>query len=340
MGSCGAAILLRQMAACLLEIAKSTELSAKVELRSIERHLDTRQLESSMLGERIAEEQEALRLFEERAGALRKTFKQIETHFAELIDNGTETLRGDLQRLVHEFSNQQAQQVTNSRDARSLRTAQRCNVIPLRVRLEAAYLSGFDKLMGDLARIESFLYPQLEAIVANLVPDIRNGYLDPPTEPVQALPSAPISTTIALDVGERWWRSWFATKPTTQEQADRLRQLIVTEFGAIVDELVQLAQMRLSERTDHTLKRLNAVADGLATGIDMRKSQLAAECDRLNRIGNEQEGGELLRRKQACTAAHMACAMLCDELTGLAQALEPGAPKTLPREASIAPAGR
>jgi hypothetical protein len=340
MASSSTAILLRQAAACFLEIAMSTETSAKVELQSIEHRLAARQLEIRNLGESIAQEQESLRLFEERAGALRETFSQIEAHFAELIDHGTEALRSELQRIVHEFSDQQAQQVTLSPPAGNPGKAQRCNVVPLRVRLETAYLSGFDKLAGDLVRIESFLYPQLKAIVANLVPDIPGGYLEPPTGPMQALPSAPLSTTISLDLSERWWKHLFTTKPTPQEQADHLRQLIDSEFGAIISELARLARIRLTERTDHTLKRLNAVASGLAAGIDMRKSLLAAECDRLATMGNEQAqqaDGEMIERKDACSTARTACALLSEQLAQLMQTLEPSEPQ--PGEAMIAAAG-
>jgi hypothetical protein len=206
--------------------------------------------------------------------------------------------------------------------------------------LETAYLSGFDKLSGDLVRIESFLYPQLKAIVANLVPDISGGYLEPPTGPMQALPSAPLSTTISLDLSERWWKHLFTTKPTPQEQADHLRQLIDTEFGVIITELARLAQLRLTERTDHTLKRLNAVASGLVTGIDMRKSLLAAECDRLAAMGDEQAqqaDGELIERKEACTAARTASTLAREQLMRLMQTLE--ASETRPSEAIVAAAG-
>jgi len=340
MASSSTAILLRQAAACFLEIANSTEFSAKVELQSIEQRLTARQSEIRNLGEKIAEEQESLRLFEERAGALRETFGQIESHFTELIASGTEALRGELQRIVHEFSDQQAQQVTLSRQIGAPGRPQRCNVVPLRVRLETAYLSGFDKLAGDLVRIESFLYPQLKAIVANLVTDISGGYLEPPTEPMQALPSAPLSTTISLDLSERWWKHLFTTKPTPQEQADHLRQLIDTEFSVIITELARLAQLRLTERTDHTLKRLNAVASGLGAGVDMRKSLLAAECDRLATMGNEQSqqaDGELLERKDACTTARRASTLAREQLMRLMQSLEWS--ESEPREAIIAAAG-
>jgi hypothetical protein len=342
MAAGAAAILLRQVAACLLEIAKSTDMFAKVELESIEQKFAAREMEARALSEEIAEEQEALRLFEERAGALRETFKQIEAHFTELIDNGMGSLRGDLVRLVNEFSEQQAQQVTVLQGTRTRKWPQRYDVIPLRVRLEAAYLSGFDKLAGDLIRIESFLYPQLETIVANLVPDVPNGYFEPPAEPLQALHSAALSTTIALDLGQRWWKLPFSAKPPAQEQADHLRRVIETNFGAVVDDLVRLAQARLTERTGHTLKRLKAVGDGLLAGIEMRKSLLAGQCDRLSGLGNEQStqrtDSELLQRKDALISARTACAKLTEELAGLIERLGSRSRKTQPREGSVATA--
>jgi len=157
---------------------------------------------------------------------------------------------------------------------------------------------------------------------------------------MQALPSAPLSTTISLDLSERWWKHLFTTKPTPQEQADHLRQLIATEFGVIITELAQLAQLRLTERTDHTLKRLNAVACGLGAGIDMRKSQLAGECDRLATMGNEQSqqaDGELLERKDACTTARTASTLASEQLMRLMQSLEWS--ESEPRAAIIAAAG-
>ena len=60
MSSSGTAFLLRQIAACFLEIAKSTELFAKAELKSIEKHQVARRSEATTLEAKIAEEQELL----------------------------------------------------------------------------------------------------------------------------------------------------------------------------------------------------------------------------------------------------------------------------------------
>ncbi|HJU30413.1 MAG TPA: hypothetical protein VJ740_03130, partial [Hyphomicrobiaceae bacterium] len=340
MASSGPALVIRQVAAIFLEIARSTELLARAELQSIEDHLAARQLEATTLTEKLAGDQEALRLLEERVGALRDTFRHIETHFGELIASGSETLRRDLQRLVHDFADHQAQTVLAAHATRGARPPRACNVMPLRVRLETAYLQTFGQLAGDLMRIESFLYPQLKAIVANLSSDTPSGYLEPPAEPMQPLPSAPLSVTVALDLGERWWKMWLAGRPTAQEQADHLRRLIDAEFAGIVEELVRLAQMRLTERSEHTLRRLNAVSDGLLSGVEKRRSLLAAEYDRLHKLGEDtirqSDGG---RAQRTCAAALSACTAVGEELAGLIAALEAATGETQPEGPLPASAG-
>jgi hypothetical protein len=72
----------------------------------------------------------------------------------------------------------------------------------------------------------------------------------------------------------------------------------------------------------------------------MRKSLLAAECDRLATMGNEQAqqaDGEMIERKDACSTARTACALLSEQLAQLMQTLEPSEPQ--PGEAMIAAAG-
>src|SRR5262249_5167879 len=149
-------------------------------------------------------------------------------------------------------------------------------------RLETAYFASFEQMAGDLVRIEGFLYPQLKAIVANVLSDCPSGYLEPPTAPLQPLPSAPLSATVALDLGEPWWKLWFATKPSAQQQADHLRRLIDEEFAAVVEELARLAETRLTERIHYTLQRLKAIADSMLTAIERRRMLLAAEVSLLN----------------------------------------------------------
>lgn len=328
MGSSGTAVLLRQIAACFLEIARSTAILTKAELKSLEKHQEVRRLEAMTVSSKIAEEQQSLRLAEERTTALQATFKQIDAHFSELIATGTEALRNDLGQIVHEFSNEQAELVLLSRDHRR----NKVDVMPLRGRLEGAYLASCGQMASDLKCIEGFLYPQLQVIVGNLLSNSPAGFLEPPRAPLQLLPSAPLSVAVALDLGEPWWRLWFAANPSSQQKADHLRKLIEDEFTPLIEELVSLAQIRLTERVDYTVQRLNAIVDGMLTGIERRKVLLAAEYSLLTGDGDERSStkleNELAERVHACSETCAACALFVEELTQIIEILETSAAQT------------
>jgi signal recognition particle receptor subunit beta len=322
MGSSDTAVLLRQIAACFLEIARSTEILTKAELKSLEKHQEVRQLEAKTVGSKIAEEQQSLRLAEERTTALQATFKQIDVHFSELIATGTEALRNDLGQIVHEFSNEQAELVLLSQGHRR----NKVDVMPLRGRLEVACLASCGQMASDLGLIEGFLYPQLQIIVGNLLSHSPAGYLEPPTAPLQPLPSAPLSVAVALDLGEPWWRLWFATRPSSQQQTDHLRKLIENEFTPVIEELVRLAQIRLTERVDYTVQRLNTIVDGMLTGIERRKVLLAAEYSLLTGDGDDRSSTkleiELAEHVHACRETCAACTLFAEELTQISEMLE------------------
>ena len=328
MGSSGTAVLLWQIAACFLEIARSTQILTKAELKSFEKYKEVRRLEAVTVGSKIAEEQQSVRLAEERTTALQATFTQIDAHFSELIAAGTEALRNDLRRIVHEFANEQAELVLLSQGRRR----NKVDVMPLRGRLETACLASCGQMDSDLGCIEGFLYPQLQIIVGNLLSNSPAGCLAPPTARLQPLPSAPLSAAVALDLGEPWWRLWFATKPSSQQLADHLMQLIENEFTPVIEELVRLAQIRLTERVDYTTQRLNAIVDGLLTGIERRKVLLAAESSLLTAGGDERSStkleNELAERVRACSETCAACARFAEELTQTIEILETSTAQT------------
>ena len=212
------------------------------------------------------------------------------------------------------------------------------DVVPLRQQLETSYLRSFEQMADDLLHIEGFLYPQLKLIAANLMSDCPGGYLEPPTVPLEPLPSAPLSVTVALDRGEPWWKLWFATKPSPQQQADHLRKLINYEFAAVAEELAHLAETRLTERVEHTLQRLNVIGDAMLSSIERRKALLdteyASDEQSLRRLENE-----LSQRAHACAETHAACALFSEELGHLIEVLEAGPAETQTLQAALEPAG-
>jgi hypothetical protein len=196
----------------------------------------------------------------------------------------------------------------------------------LRERLEAAYLDAFQRMAADITRVERFLYPQLEVIAAKLLPEAPDAFRAPPVPPLEPIPCEPLSARVALDLGAPWWKLWFAERPSPQERAQHLRQLIKDEFYPVNEALVRLAETRLGERARDAIERANALADSMLAGIDKRKERLAAQYDLLSG-GSDKEAVRRLqdeqdRQAEALRQTKAACAAFGDELAQLMKLLE------------------
>jgi hypothetical protein len=288
MSSSGIAMLLRQIAVCLVELVRSAEVTDKAELKSIHELLEVRRRESASLRVSVAEEQKSLAAFAERANTLQASFEGIEKHFDELIASATQTLRRTLAGLVREFADEEAQGLLEALETDPRQRTWRCDAAPLREQMESAYLQSFEQASSDLARVEQFLYPQLKVIVGSLLPGYRGNLLEVPAWPPGLTPSiAPLADKVTMDLGASWWRQWFAARRAAEERASHLYRLIESDFMKIVEDLVAQAEAHLRERVEYIMQRVNAISTGLRTGIERRSANLAREHALLNGDGDE-----------------------------------------------------
>jgi signal recognition particle receptor subunit beta len=309
------AMLLRQIAVCLAELVKSADASDRAELASIRGLLEARRREASAHAASIAEERQSLASFQQRAASLQTSFASIETHFNQLVETSSQLLRHELSHQVRTFADTEADTMLNTLDANPRLKHWRCDVVPLRERLLATYMSAFDQTASDLSKVEQFLYPQLKVIVASLLPGYNGSLLEVPAWPVQAAPSVgPLTDKVEMVLASPLLTRWFGTRRTVEERADDLRRLIETEFLRIADDLVAATEKALGERIEHILQRINAIGSGLHIGTERRAENLAREEALLDSGGDgtslaafeadqQQRIAECERKQEACTLA-------------------------------------
>jgi hypothetical protein len=329
------AMLLRQIAVCLAELVRTAEVTDRAELQSIRELLDVRRQESAALRKRIGEEQQSLAAFEDHASALQASFQGVEAHFKELVGSATQMLRHRLCGLVRDFADGEADALLHALQDSPKQRAWRCDVLPLRDELEAVYLAEFEQAASDLARVEQFLYPQLKLIVASLLPNYRGNLLEVPAWPEGLTPSvAPLADKVTMDLGTSWWRRWFAGRRAAEERAHHLRSLIEEDFLKIADELVHEAEAHLGERVAYIMRRVNAINNGLRTGIERRSTNLAKERALLNGSGDEhglqrfeaeqkQRADVCVRRQEACSGALAELGSVLEGLDGAQGEIRP-----------------
>jgi signal recognition particle receptor subunit beta len=323
------AMLLRQIAVCLAELVRTADVSDGAELQSIRKLLDARRQEAEAVRSRVSEEEKSLAAFENRVKALLVSFGEVDTHFKEVIATAGSILRDQLGDLVHEFAISEADALLASlaENARPRQWIWRCDALPLREQMEATYLAAFAQAARDLDRVEQFLYPQLRMIVSSLLPNYHGGLLEVPAWPEGLTPSvAPLSDKVTIDLGVSWWRRWFASRRLAKERANHLQCLIEEDFSKIAEDLVQEAQTHLTERVDYIMRRVNAISNGLRTGVERRTANLARERALIDHAGDEQDQvrfeAEQQRRAEACAARQEAYAAVLGELEAVLAGLD------------------
>lgn len=329
MTSGASALLLRQITTCFLELVRSAEISSEMELRSIRQILEAKRIKAETVGVKLKQESDSLSLFEQRARQLRESFQQIEAQLGSMISQSMARVREDLRRIVTQFSDEAARVMSVALDRRQHGRSWVCDAMPLRHRLEEAYVASFREVYGELQHVERILYPQLKAIIDSQLPGYGSRFIVETGGQPEPYPSvARLTDTVVLDLGISWWRQWFAAKPDVQERALDLKRLIRADFFPVVDELVADAEAQLGRRIGRTLIQAAAVGDSLIETISKRRAELAREQDGLlGMVGGsatlEDFERDQLARAQYCTKRKETCAGFVVELERLLQMLQP-----------------
>jgi signal recognition particle receptor subunit beta len=329
MSNGASALLLRQITTCFLELVRSAEISSEMELRSIRQILEAKRTKAETVGIKIKQEADSLALFEQRARQLRESFQQIEAQLGSMIAQSMGRVREDLRRIVTQFSDEAARLMVVALNRRQHGRSWVCDAMPLRHRLEEAYVASFREVYAELQHIERILYPQLKAIIDSQLPGYGSRFIVETSGQGEPYPSvARLTDTVVLDLGISWWRQWFAAKPDVHERALDLKRLIRADFFPVVDELVADAEAQLGKRVGRTLVQASAVGDTLIDTIAKRRAELVREQDSV--LGIPGEGATLedfertqLARAQYCVKRKETCAGFVVELERLLNVLQP-----------------
>lgn len=316
------AVLLRQLSACFHELARATEVSAKLELQSVASLIETRRAETRMVSERIRQERGALAQLDEPIRQIQHSFTLIERQLGDILRTDIGNLRADLEAIVHRFVGEECQALMQSIRRRDHGREWQSDLRLLRGDLETHYVEAYQATESRLIEIERVLYPQLKTIVDAIVPgsgiDVAEDYAAP-TNPYPSL--APLSETAVLDLDMPWWKQWFAVRPDPVERATDLKRIILDDFLPVVQQMSEQAHRALDARITRTLQQAHAVSTGMLSAIQSRKAQVLAEYESLHNPSHgmtpdrfEAEQAEMVAR---CQTRHTAALALVDELARL-----------------------
>jgi signal recognition particle receptor subunit beta len=317
-----AAVVLRQLAGCFLELARSTEASAKVDLQSAKGLAETRKAESRAASDRIRQERAALANLDHPIAQIQQSFALIERQLTDILSTDIARLRRDLTDIVERVAAEECARMMVAIRRRDHGAEWQADLGPLRSALETHFVSAYRATESRIIEIEHVLYPQLRTIVDAIVPgsgiEVRADYGQRASS---YPPVSPISGRAVLDLDVPWWKVWFAARPDPAARAAQLKQLILDDFGPATEELARQAHGQLSARIAATLQQAHAVSTGMLSAIQARKARVIEDYDRL--LLQQASGQSMQADPQAdaylakAATRHRAAAELVEELTKL-----------------------
>jgi signal recognition particle receptor subunit beta len=314
-----AAVMLRQLASCFLELARSTEVSARMEVQTSSGLADARREQTRAAAERIRQERAALASLDAPIAQIQQSFAMIERQLADILATDIGRLRTDLSGIVERSAADECAQMMVAIRRREHQGEWSANLAPLRAHIETHFVNAYRATEARIIEIERVLYPQLRTIVDAIVPgsgiEVRSDW-GQQTTPYPSV--APLSEQVVLDLGVPWWKMWFAARPDPAARAGQLRQLILDDFLPLTEELARQAHTELGGRIARTLQQAHVVSSGMLTAVQARKAQVITDYDRLIQHQASGGGDEADPRMEAQLAQarerHRAATTLVDEL--------------------------
>ena len=322
LNSGSAAVLIHQLNACFYELAKSSEMSAKMELQSISGLLETRRAQAENTGDRLRQERESLESLTGPILQIQESFKLIDSQLNQILQTGLNALRKDLFDIIQSFARAQANTMAGAIQRREHTGIWDVDLRPLRDTMETSYYTAFRGIEQQVMDIDRILYPQLRNIIEAILPDygieIGQEYAGRP-EPIPAITS--LNETLVLDLDLPWWKNWFMQRPNPAQRANDLIAIIEEDFFPIAEDMVNAIREQISARTQRTLQQAEAVSTGMLSTVQERRGNVITEYEAFqNNMHDQQfdnfeaEQSEAVKR---CETRLEACKALAAQLQEL-----------------------
>lgn len=280
MGEGNAAHATHQIATFFHELARTTEATARAEVRSLERAAGERRASSSARANDLARWQQELAQLRAAGGQLEANLAVYEQSLASLVERCQSDLDLLLGRTIERFTTRQIAAMTEAW-RRSAVNVWQCNSAPLRDELQAEFLRVYRYWEAKLLQADSLIRAQLASVMQGGAIEGGHAVSEAPPSPTLRYPDvSALGKVVALDLAAPWWIAWWRGRPTLESRTSQLATLISAEFSPLVRELRVVAGRALSEHAQHATRQARLGTLDIVEGIHRRSSELVAELQR------------------------------------------------------------
>lgn len=233
--------VLHQITRSFAEMARACESAARSELQIL---LDAK---SGRANPTISTEEMFLRYARERdliagvAADIEASAAGIEQQLARIIQEEKERLRELLLATVATHAARERDVLIDTMSRGRPPRVWTHEGVELRRALAGQFARGFETAAGRLKAFHARVVPELHRLMRTLVPE--PDLVDPLGEAF-AIPMptvTPVSRMLVLDLEGSRWSAFWSRQLSAKESGAKMEALILSEFGPIADELVELA---------------------------------------------------------------------------------------------------
>lgn len=263
------AFWLSELAATLLAVVEVVASSFRKEVTAQEemlKQIERAQPLSADLTRRTAIV-EQLRSVEREIG---QNCGMAETRMRMEVAKAVSNLSSTLEEEVRSFAAEQAAAV---RDAWLERRATRnwhCDGATLRNSLEAHVLRTFREVDKTLFLALRDLTPRLPGFLQSTASHIGTALTATPVVQANISPSlAPLGRPVVFDLDDSWWTLWWNRGQSAEENARKIEELVMAEFGPVATDLWRLVEANLQKHAFAAVRRFfTRASDVICAAID------------------------------------------------------------------------
>lgn len=292
--------VIRQVAQCYAELARASESAIQGELSELTQTQAAAQSTAQQAETQLPRLNAELRQLGEVSQIIETSAKSIDEQMREIVFEEISRMRQVLTTDVERYAAEERHVLTDTlRRGRGPREW-RCEADALRRRLAEIFTAGFHHSAQRLADLQARVSPELHQLMAMIVPGSN-----PPREPdVRGYPMpqpnlSSLSTAVVLDLDTPWWSSYLMRSPSPEMRGDEVYELIRSEFGKVIEELIDKAELALMGYGANMTKWSFGICNSIIEALRGRREELRSAYDSLaGEAGTTATPESVDRRKQ------------------------------------------
>jgi Dynamin family len=287
---------IRQVRAAINEI---TQISAPILVRSINELID----EANGEGSREQQCQNELREIEQAVHQSEKLLHLVhcvqidaQARTNDMITGEIDCMSDLLYQEIDGFIREECAALRSAIASESKTQIWICSPERLRRTLHDIFLDQVTEAENKLLKLETVVIEHLQAVIEKLQPNLNLERLTLGSMGTPMVSAKALRKTIALDLGEPWWKGWWRGGKDGFARAVELENLIRSELDPIVNELRTTAHEHLIACQLAGLKSVTGLGVSI---LEMLRESSAARYERIKTLKEEQRPMKIIERSQA-----------------------------------------